>query len=416
MARTRDRAAPQLVQTSPSDDATAVAVGSNIVLTFNEAVKAGTGTIIVYATMASGLYYKTIQVTDTSMVTFSSNTVTINLDYDLFPGTDFYVLVDAGAIKDLAGHSFAGITSPTALNFTTAGEPPSGGSAGAYAEATGVFQEPTAIGPWLDSLTPEDESTVRADTNFVLTFDKDVKAGSGSLEIRDSTDGSLVQSIAFSDTSQVQISGNTVTINPNVDLAPGTGYYIEVQQDAVQDLSGNPFQEFGSPGYNFFTESVPGVTLTGNSRANTLAGGEGDDTLAGLGGKDTLTGAGGFDTFVYTAVTNSAGSGYDTINDFNTGFDQFDLWYQVTGVDRTIEIGSLGARRFDADLSAAVGATKLGAHHAVLFTPTSGAFIDKTFLVVDANGVAGYQAGADLVILLGGNSVNFYSLTASDFV
>ena len=131
------------------------------------------------------------------MVTFSSNTVTINLDYDLFPGTDFYVLVDAGAIKDLAGHSFAGITSPTALNFTTAGEPPSGGSAGAYAEATGVFQEPTAIGPWLDSLAPEDESTVRADTNFVLTFDKDVKAGSGSLEIRDSTEDRWSRALLF---------------------------------------------------------------------------------------------------------------------------------------------------------------------------------------------------------------------------
>ena len=92
-----------------------------------KSVKAGVGTIIVYATTATGLYYKTIQVTDTSMVTFSSNTVTVNLDYDLFPGTDFYVLVDPGAIKDLAGHSFAGITSPTTLNFTTAGGPPSPG-------------------------------------------------------------------------------------------------------------------------------------------------------------------------------------------------------------------------------------------------------------------------------------------------
>ena len=94
----------------------------------------------------------------------------------------------------------------------------------------------------------------------------------------------------------MQISGNTVTVNPNVDLAPG-----------------------------FITESVPGVTLTGNGRANTLAGGAGDDTIAGLGGKDALTGAGGFDTFAYTAVTHSTSSGYDTISDFNAEFDQFDL-------------------------------------------------------------------------------------------
>jgi len=415
MARTRgDRTAPQLVQTSPSDDATAVAVGSNIVLTFNESVKAGVGTIIVYATTATGLYYKTIQVTDTSMVTFSSNTVTVNLDYDLFPGTDFYVLVDAGAIKDLAGHSFAGITSPTTLNFTTAG---GSGGAGAGAEATAVIiNVPTVIGPLLESLTPADDSTVPAGTNFVLTFNEDVKAGSGSFEIRNSIDGELVTSIVFSDASQVQISGNTVTINPNLDLAPGTGYYVEVQDDAVEDLSGNPFEGFGGPGFDFITQSVPGVTLTGNARANTLTGGAGNDTIAGLGGKDALTGSGGFDTFVYTAAANSTGSGYDTISDFHAEFDQFDLWYQVTRVDRWIETGSLGTRRFDADLSAAVNASHLAGHHAVLFTPSSGAFYEKTFLVVDANGVAGYQAGADLVILLGGNSVNFETLTDLNFV
>ena len=416
MLRTRDRTAPQLVQASPSDDATAVAVGSNIVLTFSEAVKAGTGTIIVYATTATGSHYDTIQITDTSIVTFSSRTVTINLGYDLDPGTQYHVLVDPGAIKDLAGNSYAGITSPTTLNFTTAGEPPPPYEVQAGAEAVINNSGTINLGPWLFSLTPGDESTVPADTNFVLTFNEDVKAGSGSLEIRNSTDGELFKSIALSDTSQVQISGNIVTVNPNVDLAPGTGYYVVVQADAVEDLSGDPFEGFGGPSFSFLTQSVPGVTLTGNGRANTLAGGIGDDTIAGLGGKDMLTGAGGFDTFVYKAATDSTSSGYDTISDFHADFDRFDLWYQVTGVDAAISIGSVGTRRFDADLSAAVNASHLAGHHAVLFTPSSGAFSDKTFLIVDANGVAGYQAGADLVILLGGNSVNFVSLAASDFV
>jgi Ca2+-binding RTX toxin-like protein len=402
------------VQASPSDNATAVPVGSNIVLTFNEAVKAGAGTIIVYATTASGLYYKTIQVTDTSMVTFSSNTVTVNLDYDLFPGTDFYVLVDAGAIKDLAGHSFAGITSPTTLNFTTAGG--SGSDAGAYAEATGIIQVPTAIGPLLLTLTPGDESTAPTNTNIVLTFQEDVTAGSGSLEIRNSTDGSLVKSIALSDTSQVQISGNTVTVNPNVDLAPGTGYYVEVQADAVEDLAGDPFEGFGGPGFDFVTQGVQGVTLTGNGRANALVGGVGDDTIAGLGGKDMLTGAGGFDTFVYKSATESTSSGYDTITDFNAAFDRFDLSVEVTGIDSAIFVGSVGTRRFDSDLSSVVNGAHLAPHHAVLFAPSSGALVDKTLLIVDANGVAGYQPGADLVIVLGGNSVNFEGLAASNFV
>ncbi|HUO97234.1 MAG TPA: bluetail domain-containing putative surface protein, partial [Rhizomicrobium sp.] len=43
---------------------------------------------------------------------------------------------------------------------------------------------------------------------------------------------------------------------------------------------------------------------------------------------------------------------------------------------------------------------KLLSHHAVLFTPDAGALAGQQFLVIDTNGVAGYQAGADLVIRL----------------
>ena len=55
---------------------------------------------------------------------------------------------------------------------------------------------------------------------------------------------------------------------------------------------------------------------------------------------------------------------------------------------------------FNSDLSHAADAAHLGKHHAVLFTPDSGDLSGTTFLVIDTNGVAGYQAGADLVIQL----------------
>jgi hypothetical protein len=93
-----------------------------------------------------------------------------------------------------------------------------------------------------------------------------------------------------------------------------------------------------------------------------------------------------------------------------------DLWFPVTGIDSAITTGALTARRFDANLATAVNSTKLGAHHAVLFTPNAGTHSGDTFLIVDANGVAGYQANADLVILLGANSTNLGSLSAFDFV
>ena len=55
------------------------------------------------------------------------------------------------------------------------------------------------------------------------------------------------------------------------------------------------------------------------------------------------------------------------------------------------------------------------AAHAVLFKPDSGTLHGKTFLIVDVNGVAGYQAGADLVIQLV-TPAHLTSIDAGDFI
>ena len=75
-------------------------------------------------------------------------------------------------------------------------------------------------------------------------------------------------------------------------------------------------------------------TLAGDLGANRLLGGAGTDQLFGGAGNDTLTGgaggdvlSGGFgsDSFVYLAVGDSAGSGLDTVQGFQPGFDVIDL-------------------------------------------------------------------------------------------
>jgi hypothetical protein len=78
--------------------------------------------------------------------------------------------------------------------------------------------------------------------------------------------------------------------------------------------------------------------------------------------------------------------------------------------------GKLGANDFNNDLVAAIGAAELGANRAVLFTPDSGAFAGHTFLIVDANGVAGYQKGdKDFVFdLVDPESLN--ALDTGDFI
>jgi Ca2+-binding RTX toxin-like protein len=133
---------------------------------------------------------------------------------------------------------------------------------------------------------------------------------------------------------------------------------------------------------------------------------DGHFQIAGGAGADVLTGGQLSDTFMFYAVAGSTSSGYDTITNMNFSSDLFWLDcgsgfttdYRPTGVDTAITTGALSTPTFNSDLAAAVNSSTLAADHAVLFTATSGTLSGHTFLVVDHNGVAGYQASADYVV------------------
>jgi Ca2+-binding RTX toxin-like protein len=146
---------------------------------------------------------------------------------------------------------------------------------------------------------------------------------------------------------------------------------------------------------------------------DTLDGGAGADRLIGDLLSDTMTGGADGDTFVYEEAADSVGLEWDIITDFNAAEDNFELWFQVAGVDATVAAGKLRAANFQADLKKAIKADKLDADHAVVFTPTTGDLAGKVFLVVDANGTAGYQA-ADMAIEITG-ATNLAQLDVADF-
>jgi hypothetical protein len=60
-------------------------------------------------------------------------------------------------------------------------------------------------------------------------------------------------------------------------------------------------------------------------------------------------------------------------------------------------IGTLSTASFDADLAAGLSGV-LAAGGAALFAASGGTLDGHLFAVIDVNGVAGYQAGADIVI------------------
>lgn len=113
-----DRVAPQLVSISPSDDSGNVAAGANLVLNFNEPVVAGGGTIRLLG--FDGAVVREIAASDSSQVSISGSTVTLNPDTDLLPGLSYTVNIGANAFRDASGNAFAGLSGQSAWNFSVA--------------------------------------------------------------------------------------------------------------------------------------------------------------------------------------------------------------------------------------------------------------------------------------------------------
>ena len=119
---TADTTAPTLSSASPADNATAVAVGGNIVLNFSEAVDVESGNIVIYKASDDSTV-ETIAVTSSQVTGTGTTQITINPSSDLDSSTEYYVQIAATGFDDSSSNSYAGITDKTSLSFTTADLP-----------------------------------------------------------------------------------------------------------------------------------------------------------------------------------------------------------------------------------------------------------------------------------------------------
>ncbi len=229
---------PFLVSSTPSANSTGLKINQNLVLTFNEIVKAGRGDIVI----SNGSDIRRIAISDKSQITFNNKTVTINPSDDLLANSDYTVLFSADVIKNKANISF--LNAP--LPFTTQDLAP----------------------PQLVSSTPAEGDIIDNTSNLVLTFDEKVQAGSGNIVITNNNDDTRTISIA--DKTQVTIANNVVTINPTADLNSNSPYVLEFNNGVVQDLSGNKFVSVdGATALNFTALSKP---ITGKVSDGYLSG------------------------------------------------------------------------------------------------------------------------------------------------
>lgn len=110
-----DLPGPALIDFSPIDEATDVALNAALEMTFDETVLLGSGQIVIKR-VADDSTFAAIDITSSEVV-INGNSVTVTPATPWELGTDYYVLVDSGTLVNLTGGDFAGITDPALWNF-----------------------------------------------------------------------------------------------------------------------------------------------------------------------------------------------------------------------------------------------------------------------------------------------------------
>ncbi|MEN8864565.1 MAG: sialate O-acetylesterase [Akkermansiaceae bacterium] len=124
----------------------------------------------------------------------------------------------------------------------------------------GTATTPDTTPPLLASVNPlspvDNAMGVDVDGNLVITFDENIAIGSGNITIKNLDTPSQID-IPVGD-SQVSVSGSTLTITPNSNLAPNTNYAVQISATAIDDMDGNNFAGINNDTtWNFTTAEIP---------------------------------------------------------------------------------------------------------------------------------------------------------------
>ncbi len=227
-----DLQSPVLVTTgalNPANGATNVPVNTQFVMTFNEAVKHGTGIITVKKSTDNSTVTQIDLGVSTAPVTITGTIVTMQFPVALpGDGGQYYLSVPAGAIKDIAGNNFVGIT-------TTNGW---------------VIRTVDIIAPTLAAtpFTPASGAVgIASNTQLVMNFSETIVLGTiGKITVRRKSDDSLVTVLdVATDSAKIAVAGTQVTMTlPAKLIADGNPEYVTVQAGCFKDTAGNSFAGF----------------------------------------------------------------------------------------------------------------------------------------------------------------------------
>lgn len=215
------------------------------------------------------------------------NTNSLNVPWSL--GTTYRIALDAGFVIEPGNNRSGNPAVNNLVTFTT-----------------------NATAPTFSSSVPSNGAfDVVNNKNIVITFSRNVEAGSGTIQLyqADAAADTLIYTYNMSDPAFVTISTNTITLKTTGFLRADTPYYLIFDNNAVRDLDN----------FNYAGSRIA-KTVTANGNATT------NNTVTKWDNIDSIIFDGAGD---YLSVPSSADFGY------GTGSFQIEAWIRPTTASQT---------------------------------------------------------------------------------
>jgi len=212
----------------PLADAVSQPKDTDIKITFDEDIQAGTGYVVLTPSGGNQQNLPLIVTVSDAQISTSGATVTINPTYDLDDrgGKLWDITMGAGVFLDTTGNEFAGITAST-YKFGVADSTP----------------------PLVSAYSPQQYAIgVLKGTNLVVTFNENIRSNSGNLVLTPSGgSGSNAPLLIDVTGSQVTFSLTQMTVDPTNDLDDRSNktFTITAASGVIEDEGGNAFELSG---------------------------------------------------------------------------------------------------------------------------------------------------------------------------
>lgn len=244
----KDVNAPVLVEQYVYNSSYLVLSGTTLALQFDEKVQLNKGEIQLHKASDGSLVESFTQGMGSAdgFITASKNSLNLTTYANLQAGEDYYLTLDEQAVSDKQGNAISKVSDAQTFKFT----------APATISANEIVSEPLV----LVSQYWDNQLGVMRSADLSISFNNEIQLGAGAIVLHNADTGAIVETFTQgvgSAGGRASVNFWDLQINPGLDFAPATQYYITLDNNAVLNKAGGAFSGFSDHDtLNFFSAGI----------------------------------------------------------------------------------------------------------------------------------------------------------------